>query len=49
MRLAVVLCAWTAIVLAQNPLAKTDPFAGTFQGDGVTLEMAAAGGGYAER
>ena len=32
--------------MAQNPLAKPDPFVGTFQGDGVTLEMAASGADY---
>ena len=47
MRIAVLLCAWTVLVMAQNPLAKPDPFVGTFQGDGVTLEMAASGAGYA--
>src|SRR5450756_2584491 len=47
MRIAVLLCVWTVLVTAQNPLAKPDPFVGTFQGDGVTLEMAASGAGYA--
>ena len=41
------LCAWTVLVMAQNPLAKPDPFVGTFQGGGVTLEMAPSGGDYA--
>jgi hypothetical protein len=40
------LCACAVLVIAQNPLAKPDPFVGTFQGDGVTLVMAAGGGGY---
>jgi hypothetical protein len=48
MRIAGLLCAWTVLVMAQNPLArKADPFVGTFQGDGVTLEMAPSGGDYA--
>src|ERR1017187_1605440 len=48
MRIAGVLCVWTVLVMAQNPLArKADPFVGTFQGDGVTLEMAPSGGDYA--
>src|ERR1017187_116339 len=48
MRIAGVLCVWTVLVMAQNPLArKADPFVGTFQGDGVTLEMASSGGDYA--
>src|ERR1035437_9788761 len=46
MRIAVLLCAWTVLVMAQNPLAKPDPFVDAFQGDGVTLEIAASGAGY---
>jgi hypothetical protein len=46
MRIVLLLCAWTVLVMAQNPLAKPDPFVGTFQGDGVTLEMAASGADY---
>ena len=34
------------IVTAQNPLAKSDSFAGTFQGDQVTLELKGSGGQY---
>src|ERR1039457_4748520 len=47
MRIAVLLCAWTVIVMAQNPLAKPDPFVGAFQGDGVALGMSASGADYA--
>ena len=47
MRIAVLLCAGTVLVMAQNPLAGPDPFVGTFQGDGVTLEMARSGADYA--
>jgi hypothetical protein len=47
MRIAGLLCAWTVLVMAQNPLARPDPFVGTFQGDGVTLEMAPRSGDYA--
>jgi hypothetical protein len=47
LRIALLLCAGTALAMAQHPLAKSDPFAGTFQGDGVTLEMAAKGADYA--
>lgn len=32
--------------MAQNPLAKPDPYMGRFQGDGVTLEMAGSDGAY---
>jgi hypothetical protein len=32
--------------MAQNPLAKPDPYVGRFQGDGVTLEMAGSDGAY---
>src|SRR5688500_12133441 len=35
-----------AVAAAQNPLAKSDPFAGTFQGDQVTLELKGSGGQY---
>jgi hypothetical protein len=44
--MAVMLCTCAVLVMGQNPLAKPDPFVGTFQGDGVTLVMAAGGGGY---
>jgi hypothetical protein len=47
MRIAVLLGAWTVVVMAQNPLARPDPFVGAFQGDGVTLEMARSGDDYA--
>ncbi|MCX6626536.1 MAG: hypothetical protein NTW28_02755, partial [Candidatus Solibacter sp.] len=47
MRIALLLGLGTTLLMAQNPLAKPDPFVGTFQGDGVTLEMAASGPGYA--
>ncbi|MGD0776608.1 MAG: hypothetical protein ABSC05_27650 [Candidatus Solibacter sp.] len=33
--------------MAQNPLAEPDPFAGTFRGDGVRLEMSSSGAAYA--
>lgn len=35
-----------AFVHAQNPLARPDPFAGTFQGEQVTLEMTGVKGQY---
>jgi hypothetical protein len=47
MRNAVLLCAWTGLAMAQNPLAEPDPFAGAFRGDGVRLEMSSSGGAYA--
>jgi hypothetical protein len=31
---------------AQNPLARTDSFVGTFQGEGVTLQLGGSGGTY---
>ncbi len=34
------------VAVAQNPLAKPDPFVGTFQGDGATMELAGADGAY---
>lgn len=46
MRIAALICLWTVLAMAQNPLARTDPFVGAFQGDGVTLEMAPSGGNY---
>jgi hypothetical protein len=46
MRVAVLLGAWTALGIAQNAVFNANPFVGTFQGDGVTLEMAQGGGSY---
>ncbi len=47
MRIALLLWAGAALAMAQNPLARPDPFEGTFEGDGVTLTMAPKGGDYA--
>jgi hypothetical protein len=41
------LLALTALLTAQNQVGEPDPFAGTFQGDGATLELTASGGVYA--
>jgi hypothetical protein len=34
------------LAAAQNPLARPDPYAGTFAGDGVTLELSGSAGVY---
>ena len=46
MRLTLLACVAAALAMAQNPLARTDAFAGTLEGDGVTLVMTRAGGEY---
>ena len=46
MRTALLFCAGFALAMAQNPLARPDPFEGTFEGDGVSLTMAAKAGDY---
>jgi hypothetical protein len=46
MKTAVLACVLLGLVHAQNPLARPDPFVGTFQGDQVTLEMMGARGQY---
>ena len=38
--------AFMGIAQAQNPLARPDPFVGTFSGDGVRMELAGSGGEY---
>src|SRR5689334_21145739 len=35
-----------AVLAAQNPLARPDPFVGVFQGDQVTLQLAGSAGQY---
>ena len=47
MRSAALLGAWIGLAMAQDPLAESDSFAGTFRGDGVRLEMSSSGGAYA--
>lgn len=47
MKSAVLLCAWTGLMMAQTPPAEPDPFTGTFREDGVSLEMSSSGGSYA--
>ncbi len=46
MKTAALACVLLGLVHAQNPLARLDPFVGTFQGDEVTLEMTGARGQY---
>ncbi len=38
---------FAAVLAAQNPLARPDPFVGVFSGDQVTLELKGSGGEYA--
>ena len=42
----VILVCVAAFASAQNPLARPDPYVGTFQGEQVTLEMSGTGGQY---
>src|SRR5437879_385989 len=39
-------CLLAVAAFAQNPLARPDPYVGTFQGEQVTLEMTGAKGQY---
>jgi hypothetical protein len=42
MKTATAVCMLAAVAYAQNPLARPDPFTGTFQGNQVTLEITGA-------
>jgi hypothetical protein len=46
MRCVILICLTLAFAFGQNPLARPDPFAGTFQGDQITLELTGARGEY---
>ena len=46
MKDALLACVLAGLAHAQNPLARSDPFAGTFQGEQVTLEMTGTRGHY---
>jgi hypothetical protein len=46
MKVAFVLFAVTTLLTAQNQVGEPDSFAGTFQGDGATLDLTASGGAY---
>src|SRR5258708_35178798 len=46
MRAGALLLAFAAALCGQNPLARPDPFAGSFQGDQVTLDLTGGRGQY---
>jgi len=47
MKMAMFALIWMGAATAQNPPARRDPFVGTFQGDGVVMDLAGSGGEYA--
>jgi hypothetical protein len=46
MKTGILVCCLSALALAQNPLAKPDPYVGTFQDERVTLDLTGAKGQY---
>ena len=46
MRAAYLLLAITTVLAGQNQVSETDPFVGSFRGDGATLDLRETGGVY---
>ena len=46
MKMAVLACVFAAAACAQNPLARPDPFAGSFAGDQVALDLSGSNAQY---